>query len=128
MADFSKIKWEIEEVPNNDEIYMRVHRQFFRDGELRPNAFRDHEGSISTNWQKYSTPQATLCQGKNPPDNGILSMNVGRIRNCHILSVIHAPDIPMRNRAHTNVFGQKNTEVRLHLRRISNVLIMPEAQ
>jgi hypothetical protein len=70
---------------------------------------------MSTDWEKYSTPTQTQDRGKKPSANGVIALICGEVREIQSLSVVHAPS---QNRAHTNVFGEKTTEVRVKLARI----------
>lgn len=109
--------WPVEEIPDVDGLYMRVHRNHVRDGEPIPGAFRDIGGGMSTDWNKYSTPQATRERGrKDPALYGIIQLPVGLVRTIDSLAVTHSP--LEENRAHTDVIGEKDTEVRLKLLRV----------
>lgn len=119
--------WPVEEIPNEDFLFLRVHKRWLAFGEEIPTgAFRDHGGAMSTDWDKYSTPEQTQARGLRSPasDNGVLKLNVGGIRAINELTVHHTP-IP-DNRAHTDVSGDKRTnpKVRLMLQRLS-VWIIP---
>jgi hypothetical protein len=48
MAEEPELSWPIEEIPETDELFMRVHRTFVVNGALIPGAFRDHGGGMST--------------------------------------------------------------------------------
>lgn len=93
---------------------------------------------MSTDWDKYSTPQETQQQARTPTDNGVISLPVGPVRLEaaqqveHTPLVVTAPD-PSRswlrsNRAHTDVIGKKDNEVRLKLRRMCRVELLPDAR
>jgi hypothetical protein len=83
-----------------------------------PGAFKDHgdeRPGMSTNWCKYSTEERTQQEARNPGDNGVVKMSVVNVRNIEGLTVEHTP-LP-DNRAHADVFGDKNDEeVRVKLR------------
>ena len=71
---------------------------------------------MSTDWSKYSTPMNTRDRARNPDRNGVISLGVGAVRA--IPQVVgHSPIAS--NRAHTDVAGEKSTEVRAMLRRIA---------
>lgn len=109
--------WPVEVVPDEDRLFMRVHKNNIRDGEPLPGAFKDHGGGMSTDWEKYSTPAETRERGAQAAANyGIISLPVGDTRNIPGLSVVHTP--LNDNRAHTDVFGQKDTQARVMLGRI----------
>ena len=112
MADELENSWEPEEIPDEDELYMRIYKDFFLpDGTVAPGAFRDQGGGMSTNWSRYSDPQTTR-QGspRHPPEAyGVISMSVGKVRNIPDQIVQHSPDWANNNRAHTDVIGNKKT-------------------
>ena len=125
--------WPIEEIPDGDALYMRVHRQWFRpDGSIINACFRnrpDDSGGMSTDWARYSTPEETRQRARRPQDNAVVAMNVGQVRAIPGQTVQHSPifghsDLP-DNRAHTDVFGSKeqDPEVRLQFRRISTLVL-----
>jgi hypothetical protein len=116
--------WEKEDIPNSSMLYMRVHRHNLGDDGIPiPGAFRDHGGGMSTDWDKYSTPQDTLNRAREPKNNAIIEMNVGDIRSIPNQTVQHCP-CP-ENRAHTNVIGNKHTdpEVRIKFGRLYRMVI-----
>jgi hypothetical protein len=68
VADAIGHSWEKEDIPNSSMLYMRVHwRYLSEDGTPEVGAFRDHGGSMSTDWDKYSTPQDTLNRTRREP-------------------------------------------------------------
>ena len=95
---------------------MRVHRDYAPDGQLAPGVFRDIGRGMSTDWQKYSTAEETRARAKVPLKNGVISLVSGGVRTCG-MSVEHAPI--SNNRAHTEVIGEKTTEVRFKLLRLA---------
>jgi len=108
--------WPKETIPDEDFLYMRVHRVHCSDGELEPDAFKDHQGGMSGDWSKYSTVLDTLERATSDKnDNGVIQLNCGHIRAIPPLIVDHQPE--PKNRAHTEVMGKKNTKVRLALLR-----------
>jgi hypothetical protein len=116
--------WPVEEIPDEDFVFLRVHKSFMEFGEDTPKGiFKDHEGGMSTDWDKYSTAQNTQSRAKCPSDNGVLKLNVGGVGAISGLSVVHEP-LPA-NRAHTEVFGEKNVKSRLLLQRLSEWVIRP---
>jgi hypothetical protein len=116
MADSAINNWPKEEIPDQDSLFMRVHRTNAPDGELAPGAFRDIGRGMSTDWQKYSTPDETRARAKAPHKVGVIGMVAGGVRGCGLL-VEHDP-IPV-NRAHTEIVGIKSTEVRFKLLRLA---------
>ena len=99
-------KWIIEAIPNEDDLYYRIHKVFFEeDTTIIPSAsFRPQGKSLSADWNKYSTPKKLLQRAINPEDNRIVEMNVGDVRVIP-LTINHTPDYVGMNRAHTDVLG-----------------------
>jgi len=115
----------IEPIPDEDLLYMRVHKSYYRNGELLPIAFRDHDGGMSTDWSKYARPEETRSRARDPSKNGVISMVVEQVRAIERLAVEHV--LLPENRAHTNVIGEKTMEIRAQLFLISNMAIpLPE--
>ncbi|MFZ0662923.1 MAG: hypothetical protein WAM66_09550 [Acidobacteriaceae bacterium] len=119
------IAFPIEKVPDTDSVFMRAHKQFIPDGTLAAGVFRVHDGGMSVDWSKYSTPEQTRARAKrDPQNNAVLEMNVGEIRSISTLDVTHRPK--MDNQAHCDVplpSGEDLTEVRFKLRRIAKVIL-----
>lgn len=104
--------WPKENIPDEDALFMRVHRSLVPHGELQPNVFRNHGGGMSTNWQKYcKTPQESQSMGRRPQDNGVIELTTGPVRALELV-VEHAPT--RTDRSHTDVRGV-TTEKRLKL-------------
>jgi hypothetical protein len=116
--------WEIEHIPDEDLLYMRAHKMYLTDGRLSHGVFRlSPDGSgMSTNWSKYSTPDKTRQEGNKPPEvYAVISMNVGDVRHIPGQAVQHVPLAD--NRAHAEVAGEKNTEVRFRFMKICRIEI-----
>ena len=126
-------KWQIENIPNSDRLYFRIHKQNVFDNKdytniIRPRAFCNtpaNGNNMSTDWDKYTTPQQTLdhvskqyktgkTEFKNKDDFGVVSFSVDKIKEIdknH--TVLHDPieNIPEiigdpSNRAHAIVDGK----------------------
>ena len=110
--------WPVEHVPDEDKLFMRVHKNWCPGGELGPGVFRDHGPGMSTDWEKYSTPEDSRNRAKCPAENGVLSLVVGAVRAIPPLAVQHSPDAETMNRAHTDVLGPKGPRVRIMLLRM----------
>lgn len=111
-------KWIAEIIPDDDFVYMRVHKANIKENneEVRPGAFVDHGGGMSTNWARYLNAQDTRKGANEPEKNGVIYLNVGATRGIDSLNVLHTPS--EKNRAHTDVLGEKTLEVRLKLSEI----------
>ena len=115
-----------ETIPDADALFMRAHRMHFCGDVLKPGVFRNQQGSMSVNWNKYASAQATKQQAtKNPDMNAVISLIAGGIRKIDKLDVQHTPDPD--NRAHSEVVlpinEQDLTEVRVLLLRLAIVVI-----
>jgi hypothetical protein len=124
MAD--DVNWQIEYIPDEDSAYMRAHRDFIRDGILQPGVFREHNGGMSVDWEKYSSAGDTRQRAKKPADNAVIELSVGGVRRINKLDVIHNPK-PM-NRAHSDVVGlpddsENLTETRALLLGVSSIIL-----
>jgi len=108
--------WDGENIPNEAYLYMRVHKmKIDSDGEPIPGAFKNlptSDDGMSTDWEKYSTPEETCQRGRVPLDNIVIRFLTGRVRNIPEQIVKHTPDKENNNRAHTDVFGKKTTQAR----------------
>jgi hypothetical protein len=111
--------WPVEQIPDEDVLFFRIHRNYMvNDDEVPLGAFRDQGGGMSTDWNKYSTPEESQMRSSIPADNGIVSLRVGGVRGINPLSVTHAPE--PGNRSHTEVHGDKKApRVRLQLQRLA---------
>src|SRR6266446_6467447 len=120
--------WPKEDIPDNASVFMRIHKNFIIGGDVMPNAFRDQGPGVSVDWNEYSTPLETRNRARTPSANAVISMIAAEIHKIDALIVEHAPiqentfdeeGRPLApNRAHSEVIGQKTTEVRVKLSRI----------
>ena len=103
---------------------MRVHKNWRKsDGTAAASAFRNHGEGMSTDWEKYATPRDTRRRARQPEFNAVVSLHVGSVRQLPEQQVEHTPDVERDNRAHTDVYGKKDEEVRIKLRRIAEIVI-----
>jgi hypothetical protein len=113
-------KWQPESIPDQDRPFMRVHvKTWVRDGEVRPGAFQNRpEGApgMSTDWERYSSAEETRQRARKPLEQGVIAFRAGAARALPGQVVQHTPQDD--NRAHTDVFGEKDEEVRLKFTRI----------
>lgn len=120
--------WPIETIPDDNYLFLRVHKADIDDeGEPFPRAFRNQpKGSpgMSTDWQKYSTSAETQRRGRKPPEEyAVVRLLTGETRAIPGQQVIHEPDTKTNNQAHTEVFGDKTTEVRERFMQIYQIEI-----
>lgn len=88
----------VEEIPDEDRLYKRVHRKLFKDdGEVMTGAF--HDSALSVDWSRYSTPEQTRDRASsNPKDSAVIAMGVGAVRQVPGQTVQHTPKA--KHRAH----------------------------
>lgn len=115
--------WPIEDVPDADLLFLRIHKNNIRDACPLSIAFMNHgEGAqegMSTDWSRYSTPQETLSRvlaARPTWSGGVIQMIVGEVRKIPEQIVQHAPFSD--NPAHTNIKGRKETRERYLFMRI----------
>ena len=128
MADEMSLGWDSEDISDDNFLFMRVHRQLLGDSgtSVNPGAFRNRpteKDGMSTDWQKYSTAVETRNRARTPRDNAVIQLQVGAVRRLNGQTVVHTPDIARLNRAHTDVIGEKNPEIRLKFCRLHTVVI-----
>jgi hypothetical protein len=99
--------WEVEEIPNGDSVFYRVSRGWLNptDPQLSPGVFREHDGSMSCDWNKYSEAHETRARTGAPLDFGVIRLHAGGLRKIEGLILSHDPDFPLNNRAHSSVTG-----------------------
>jgi hypothetical protein len=112
--------WPIEQIPHEHFLFMRIHACYVKFGDPI-GAFRDIGNGMSTDWEKYSTAQESRDRARDPSQNGVVKLNVGKICQLEGMAVAHTPE-PL-NRAHSEVFGQKTPEIRMKLNRIAEWVI-----
>jgi hypothetical protein len=113
--------WPQEEIPGDAFLFLRIHQNWLsKDGSVVPGFFKNipPDGGMSCDWNKYSTSEEARQRAKEPAQNGVLTILASGIRSLPDQRLEHAP-IPT-NRAHSEVFGEKTTEVRLKLTRLSS--------
>ena len=129
--------WEKEPIPDDALLYMRVHKHNLdANGEPIPGAFRNQPtraDGMSTDWNKYSTPEEGQARARTPGDNAVIVLPVAAVREIADEQIVeHTPiyeplaEPPIFNRAHTDVFGEKNTEARFHFMKIYRFAIRLE--
>src|ERR1051326_2212343 len=107
--------WPAEEIPNEDTLYLRVHKNYVQSDELQPAVFRDHGDGMSTHWSRYClSAMEARPHASSPADNGVVSLSVGGVRAIPLI-VEHTPVADPPDRSHTDVRGSKTAEVRLRL-------------
>lgn len=103
--------WQAEDIPDPDSLFYRVPIGWLRPGETKvlPGLFRENRGSISTDWEEYSTAALTRSRPGRPDRFAVIRMVAGSVRGIEGLTVIHSPiqnvEGQIDNRAHTSIFG-----------------------
>jgi hypothetical protein len=99
------MKWEKEEIPDQDDVFYRVPIDWTPDGLPHTGVFRENRGSMSVDWEKYSTASESLNRTVTikPTRIGIMRLNAGKIRQIKGLTLEHEP--LDENRAHSAVHG-----------------------
>lgn len=141
------IVWPVETISDDSLLYCYVHKSQIDKESLKPiaRAFRNtpFEGGtdLSTDWNQYTTPEESLERlnlqkkgngtFKNSKDYGLVSFKVEVIRNeLKSQSIVHDPiqhhDSLPENRSHTKIIGEKDTEVRLKMIDMCDVLYLPK--
>jgi hypothetical protein len=85
---------EKEEIPDENFLYMRVHKNQLDNGEPIPGAFKNRPQStngMSTDWDEYSTAEDCRQRARTPADNAVIQMNVGEVRQIPFQIVTHTP-------------------------------------
>jgi hypothetical protein len=104
MVDSATHSWPVEEIPDPDRLFLRVHAGQLRHGKLHPGIFKVHEDSLSVDWERYSTAEETRLRAlKDQRQTGVVALIAGIVRSIENLQVLHDP-LPS-NRAHSGVFG-----------------------
>ena len=95
MVDEMNLGWEKETILDDALLYMRVHKnQLDRSGEPIPGAFRNRPQStdgMSTDWEKYATPEECRDRGRTPSDNAVIQLKVADVRDIPCQIVEHTP-------------------------------------
>lgn len=108
--------WSAEEIPDQDLLFVRVHRMWLRkSGGVSPGFFKnrpdERTGAMSTDWSKYSSAEETRLRARKPEDNAVGRLLVAEVRAIPDQIVVHTPiqnDPHLAdNRSHTDVKGPK---------------------
>jgi len=98
--------WPREVIPDSDRLFLRVHIRLLQPSqELHPGIFREHDGSMSVDWERYSTAEESRGRAGEPSANGVVTLVAGEVRSISGLAVEHSPDEERSNRAHSDVLG-----------------------
>jgi hypothetical protein len=128
--------WPIEDIPDDDELFMRVHRKIIEGDHIPHGVFRDPDGrGMSTDWSKYASPHETRGRAAQPASEyAVIALRVGDVRAKTPLRVQHSPiapnaEQPPGNRAHADILGLAalskgdKVQARVNLWRVSRMRI-----
>jgi len=82
---------------------MRVHVGQLTGLELHTGIFREHQGAMSVDWERYSTPSETRNRHPDPNSVGVITLGAGAVRSIDGMEVRHEP--VQSNRAHSGIHG-----------------------
>jgi hypothetical protein len=82
---------------------MRVHVKSLTERQLHPGIFRERQGAMSVDWERYSSAEDTRGRALSPDENGVIALVTGDVRRIEGLSVEHEP--LRSNRAHSGIHG-----------------------
>jgi len=111
MSDFT-----VESIPDEDDLFYRIHEVNCRNGNIIPSAFYDIGSAMSLDRCKYSTPEDSKNRAKIPEKNGIVALKTKMVRAI-LLNVEHDPT--NTNQSHSLVVGKKDPEIKLKLSRLA---------
>jgi hypothetical protein len=102
--------WVVEEISDRDSLFYRVPVAWLRsDMKVAPGLFRENKGSMSTDWEKYSSAAETRTRPGGPERFAVLRLIAGKVREIEELTVSHEPVQGVEgqpdNRAHTSIYG-----------------------
>lgn len=115
--------WPKEHIPDEDQVYRRAHSNFcLPDGTPGPGIIEKKKPN-SVDWSKYSTPEESHKRATEPQKNAVVGFIAGEVRKMQSLTVEHTPEPIENNRAHSEINGVKDSEMRLKLLRICRLII-----
>jgi hypothetical protein len=106
--------WPIEEIGNDESLFYRVPVNWLGPTMRSfPGIFRENKGSISTDWERYSSASQTRARQGRPERFAIIRLVAGSVREIDGLSVVHSPVQNIEglpdNQAHTDIFGLESS-------------------
>lgn len=104
--------WQSEYIPDEDSVFYRVPVGHLKANRLpHPGVFKENKGSMSVDWEKYSSAAQTRARPGKPERFAVLRLSAAAIRAINNLSLVHEPTFepqanpPNINRAHSGVYG-----------------------
>ena len=120
------VEWPVEEIPDDGILYRTAHKNLLLgheglgEDEVPPGVIKV-EDELSTDWDRYSTPEESRSRARSPDDTGVVFLPVGALREQTRQRVEHRP--LSTNRSHSLIVGKKDPETRLKLRRLARWVI-----
>lgn len=116
-------KYPKENISDTCYLYRHITKESLKrsKGKIPPGAFKNSKegnGGMSTDWAKYSCPKQSLKRHPKDKRGRIVKLKVGNIRSLPNQIVEHTPT--NKNRSHSDVFGDKDTEIRTRLKNMSD--------
>lgn len=123
-------------IPNSDSLFYRVHFSLLIGNPVSSikqkvhfTIFRSMGGSMSTGWEKYTTPQNMRKLGRKPDNEyHIVKLCVDGLREHNLCVVEHSPTL--KDVAHTDVYCLENlsrpkkTRIRKAIATISEYILI----
>jgi hypothetical protein len=126
-------EWPVEEIPDDGVLFRLVRKQghLYPSGQAKPSAFSNApDGGMSTEWNKYADAQDTkkraavlFRKDPDPAHYAVVALRAVDVRALKTQEIRHTPR--PSNRSHTDVFGEKDNEIRVKLARIASLVIPP---
>jgi hypothetical protein len=121
-------QWPVEPVPDEANLFRLVHRFKLKPSGLpRASAFTPaDDGGVSTEWDRYASVEETrelarTVFHRSPEEFAVVGVVAGDVRSLDGLLVQHTPR--RSNRAHTDIIGTFDEEVRVKLARMSRMVL-----
>jgi len=115
--------YSIEVIPQQSQLFRRFPPwQYNRTtGNVIAEVFQDTNCSVD--WDRYSTPQETLCRFKKDSDWGVIKIQAEYARSVEGQQVLHKPS--HKHQAHSEIIGEKIMKIRDDLVAGSTIAIYP---
>ena len=104
--------WPQEEIPKGSIFFYRVPKGWLRpDKALHPFVFRENAGSMSVDWDRYSTATETRSRRGRPERFAVVQLPSDSVDKIRLLTSKHEPmfrpdlDPPDINRSHCAIYG-----------------------
>lgn len=123
------MSYPIESIPDDNVLFMWVHKiNLDIKNEPLPIAFQPKPHGttkLSTQWDKYSTPEKCKNSPKEPFKNGVGKFDVGAVRKLQF-NVNHSPST--NNRSHSDISEVSEEQHRVQLKKCFKMLLYPDKE